>query len=243
MPIVQPTYTRLEALGKRFSRQILELESLFDRRTNLYLDYANLKNWSSKLGWHIDMGRLRRFLHCFDTINETKLYYGTIAGNTRSEKRIEKLKNLSYKVVTKPVKVIRLPIDVSSLSSTSATNILSNFVSPEFLRQLKVESVEYLNERLKELNKQGITHLERMKCNFDVEIGRDMLLDHVNMIEGFPLWSGDSDFADPVAQLLRDGKKATLFATARRVSSELSELAKEGLVIYDIKKIREFISA
>ncbi len=94
------------------------------------------------------------------------------------------------------------------------------------------------------MNKQGITHLERMKCNFDVEIGRDMLLDHVvNMIEGFSLWSGDSDFADPVAQLLRDGKKATLFATARRVSSELSELANSGLAIYDIKKIREFISA
>ncbi len=233
----------LETLAKKYSRQILELESLFDRRTNLYLDYANLKNWSSKLGWQIDMRRLMQFLRCFDTVSEIKLHYGTIAGNVASEKRIEKLNKLGYKVVTKPVKLIRLSVDVSSLSSSSATNILRNFVAPELLRQLKVESVEYLNDRLRDLNKQGITHLEHMKCNFDVEIDRDMLLDHVNMAEGFSLWSGDSDFADPVAQLLRDGKKTTLFATARRVSSELSELAREGLAIYDIKKIREFISA
>jgi uncharacterized LabA/DUF88 family protein len=214
----------IDALAKKFSRQILELETLFDRRTNLYLDYANLKNWSSKLGWGIDMCKLKQLLGCFDTIHEVKLYYGTIAGNDGSEKRIEKLKGLGYKVITKPVKIIRLSIDVSSLSSNTATNILCNFVAPELLKKLKVESIVYLNDCLRELNKQGIARVEHMKCNFDVETGRDMLLDHVNLIEGFSLWSGDSDFADPLAQLLRDGKKVTLFATARRVASELSEL-------------------
>jgi uncharacterized LabA/DUF88 family protein len=232
----------IETLAKKYSRQVLELESLFDRKTNLYLDYANLKNWSSKLGWRVDMRKLITLLRSFDTVHEIKLYYGTIAGNDASEKRMERFNNLGYKVITKPVKMIRLSVDVSSLSSRSATDILRNFVNVELLKQLKIESVEYLNDRLRELNKLGITHLDHMKCNFDVEIGRDMLLDHVNMIEGFSLWSGDSDFADPVVQLLRDGKKATLFATARRVSSELSDLAKDGLAIYDIRKIREFIS-
>ena len=233
----------IEALAKKYSRQTLELEALLDRKTNLYLDYANLKNWSSKLGWRVDMCKLIQLLRCFDTVNEIKVYYGTIAGNPTSERRIERFRELGYKVVTKPVKMIRLSVDVSSLSSRSATEILRNFVAVELLKQLKIESVEYLNDRLRELNKQGIIYLEHMKCNFDVEIGRDMLLDHVmNMVEGFSLWSGDSDFADPVAQLLRDGKKAMLFATARRVSSELSELTKDGLAIYDIRKIREFIS-
>lgn len=232
----------LDILARRYSRQVLELETLFNRKTNLYLDYANLKNWSSKLGWRVDMRRLILLLRCFDTVQEIKLYYGTIAGNEASEKRIEKFKKLGYKVITKPVKMIRLSVDVSSLPNRNATDILRNFVNVELLKQLKIESVEYLNDRLRELNKQGITHLDHMKCNFDVEIGRDMLLDHVNMTEAFALWSGDSDFADPVAQLLRDGKKAMLFATARRVSSELSELAKDGLAIYDIRKIREFIS-
>ena len=88
------------------------------------------------------MRRLRQLLQCFDTINEIKLYYGTIAGNAASENRIEKLKKLGYTVVTKPVKLIRLSVDVSSLSSSTATDILRNFVPHELLRQLKVESVE-----------------------------------------------------------------------------------------------------
>ena len=48
-------------------------------------------------------------------------------------------------------------------------------------------------------------------------------------------------FADPVRQLLDDDKKVFLFATARRVSAELNDLGKKGLVIYDIQKIRDFI--
>ena len=69
-----------------------------------------------------------------------------------------------------------------------------------------------------------------------------MLIDYgKNGIENFILWSGDSDFADPVRQLLSDGKKVVLFATARRISSELHELQEDGLLIFDIQKIRNFI--
>ena len=69
-----------------------------------------------------------------------------------------------------------------------------------------------------------------------------MLIDYErNGIENFVLWSGDSDFADPLSQLLQDGKRVFLFATARRVAAELNDLGKKGLVIYDIQKIRDFI--
>ena len=69
-----------------------------------------------------------------------------------------------------------------------------------------------------------------------------MLIDYdKNGVENFVLWSGDSDFADPVKQLLQDGKKVALFATARRVSTELNELKSQGLIIFDIQKIRNFI--
>jgi len=81
-----------------------------------------------------------------------------------------------------------------------------------------------------------------LKCNFDVEIGRDMLLDYAQKnVDLFVLWSGDSDFADPIEQLLNDGKKVFLFATARRVASELNVLQSKGLFIYDIQKIKNFI--
>ncbi len=81
-----------------------------------------------------------------------------------------------------------------------------------------------------------------MKCNFDVEIGVDMLLDcERNSGQTFILWSGDSDFADPVEKLMSAGKKVILFATARKVSTELSALTEKGLMIFDIQKIRNFI--
>jgi|GEM_PF-2501835 len=62
-----------------------------------------------------------------------------------------------------------------------------------------------------------------------------------NRIDNFILWSGDSDFEDPIRQLLTDKKKVMLFATARRVATELSDLRSVGLAIFDIQKIKEFI--
>lgn len=63
----------------------------------------------------------------------------------------------------------------------------------------------------------------------------------VNELDNFVLWSGDSDFADPIKQLLDDGRKVVLFATARKVSAELNILRNKGLYIFEIKKIRDFI--
>lgn len=59
-----------------------------------------------------------------------------------------------------------------------------------------------------------------------------------NGIENFILWSGDSDFADPVSQLLKDKKKVVIFATVRRISMELSQTKA---LVFDIQKIRNFI--
>ena len=102
--------------------------------------------------------------------------------------------------------------------------------------------MERLNNELKLLNQQGILQIDDYKCNFDVEIGRDMLRDYDNDgFDNFVLWSGDSDFAEPINQLLDDQKKVVLFATARRVATELNDLRPKGLLIFDIQKIREFI--
>ena len=105
-----------------------------------------------------------------------------------------------------------------------------------------VGTIEYLNNKFAELNRWGIYTIQDRKCNFDVEIGRDMLLDHErNGVDTFILWSGDSDFAEPIEQLLSSGKNVVLFATARKVSSELNKLQTKGLFIFDIQKIKNFI--
>jgi hypothetical protein len=168
-------------------------------------------------------------------------YQGTLTGDAESEQFIREVKAYGYALTTKPVKIMKLSIDVSSIPAHSP-DILKNFIRTPLLRTLRLEAIEYLNGQLRELNRRGTKFLEDRKCNFDVEIGRDMLLDYAaHGIENFALWSGDSDFVDPLRQLIEDSRKVYVFATARRVAAEFGELVKQGLFIYDIQKIRDFI--
>ena len=237
----KPKTNRIRELAEKHPRRIEELEGIFDRKTNVYIDFANVRPWATKLGWHVDPKRLKQFLDSFDTIRSIKFYQGTLAGDEESEQFVKDIQNFGYDLKTKPVKIMRLSIDVSSVPADSP-DILKNFIRPPLLRTLNLAAVEYLNNELRKLNRQGKRYLEDRKCNFDVEIGRDMLIDYAEHgIEGFVLWSGDSDFADPLNQLIDDGKKVFVFATARRIAAEFGELVKKGLFIYDIQKIRDFI--
>lgn len=183
---------------------------------------------------------MKQCLDSFDTIQAIKLYHGTLAGDAESEQFVKDIQGFGYDLKTKPVKIMRLSIDVSSIPANSP-DILRDFIRAPLLRSLNLAAIEFLNRELEKLNKQGKRYLEDRKCNFDVEIGRDMLIDERNGVGNFVLWSGDSDFADPLGQLLKGGKRVFLFATARRVAAELNDLRKKGLVIYDIQKIRDFI--
>ena len=218
------------------------MEKIFDKKANVYIDYANVKPWSSKLGWHIDLKRLKQFLRSFDNINSVKFYHGTIIGEAISEEFRADMENLfGADAKTKPVKKMKLSIDTSSIPMESPI-LLKDFIRKPLLAKFDLEIIEYLNGKLKELNERGIMFIEDLKCNFDVEIGRDMLVDYdKNEVENFILWSGDSDFADPIKQLLDDGRKVAIFGTARRIASELNELKEKGLIIFDIQKIRNFI--
>jgi uncharacterized LabA/DUF88 family protein len=134
---------------------------------------------------------------------------------------------------------MRLSIDVSGTPKESA-DVVKTFVEPCLLRKLKIETVEYLNKQLADLNATGLKNIEMMKCNFDVEIARDMYLDNeLKDVDTFCLWSGDSDFASPVLHLLEAKKRVVV--TSDGVSPELNDLRSEGLRVFDIKKLRDII--
>lgn len=236
-----PKSKKIEILKNYYPSRITELESLLFGNTNIYIDYANIRPWADKLGWHIELKRLKQFLDSFDNIKNIKIYVGTLVGDKVSEDMINKISSYNYDVKTKPVKIMKQSIDYTSINPTSP-DLLNKFIRRCLLKKYDLQTVEYLNNKFKELNNNGIFYIEDLKCNFDVEIGRDMLLDYAqNSIDTFMLWSGDSDFADPVEQLLDDNKKVILFATARKVSTELNKLKGKGLFIYDIQKISNFI--
>jgi len=232
---------KIRILKDYYPNRVEELENLLLGATNIYIDYANVRPWANKLGWHVELRRLKQFLDCFDNIKAINIYKGTLTGDVRSEQEIKEIKNYYYNVKTKPVKIMKQSIDYTSISPTSS-DLLNKFIRRCLLKKYDLQTVEYLNNKFKEMNNNGIYYIEDLKCNFDVEIGRDMLLDYErNNIDTFVLWSGDSDFADPIEQLLDDNKKVVLFATARKVSTELNDLRSKGLFIYDIQKISNFI--
>lgn len=232
---------RIENIAKDKEEVIKQLESIFTPKTRVYIDYANVRPWSEKLRWHIELKRLKQFLDSFDTIEAVNFYNGYLAGNERSEKEKSEAEDCKYILRTKPVKILKFSIDASSVFPDS-TVLLDQFISRALLKKYDISTIEYLNNCFREMNKKSVFHIEDMKCNFDVEIGVDMLLDSErNNAEVFILWSGDSDFADPIEKLIVAGKKVFLFATARKISKELATLTEKGLVIFDIQKIRDFI--
>lgn len=233
---------RISGLAILHHKPIDQLESLFVGKVNIYIDYANVRPWASKLMWNIDYRRLKQFLESFSSIKSINLYDGTLDDNKKSEDD-SRLKFSVFKdgFKTKSVKIIKHSIDYKSIKPSS-TDLLEQFIRKCLIRKYDLDVIEYLNYKFKNMNDRGEYFIEDRKCNFDVEIGVDMLMDFkLNNINTFVLWSGDSDFYNPVIKLLLEGKHVVLFATARKVSVELNSLKSEGLFIFDIQKIRNFI--
>lgn len=250
----KPKTIRLTELATKYPDVIEKLNTAFSGITNVYIDYANVIHWHRQLGWHVDIKRLKQLLDSFSTIKLTHFYAGTLMEEQEVSEHpedppcllpvlspVELAAKYKYLVHTKPVKVIKLSVDVSGIPENSPA-VLQNFIDKQFLSKINLETVAYLNKYLKVLNTQGLLYIEKRKCNFDVEIGIDVLIDHkMNGIDTFALWSGDSDFAGPLKQLMDDGRKVIVFSTTRRISHELKQLSNEGMFIFDIQRIKEFV--
>ena len=129
--IFKPKTERIKLLAEKYPHRIRELEGMLNRRTNVYIDFANIRPWANKLGWHIDLKRLKQLLDSFDTIRTVRFYHGTLAGDAESEAFAHDVTRLGYDLKTKPVKIMRLSIDVSSIPSNSP-DILKNFTRSIF---------------------------------------------------------------------------------------------------------------
>lgn len=220
---------------------VTEISKLFIGNVNVYIDYANVRPWANYLKWHVDLKRLKQFLNSFDNIKSINIYAGLLEGDELSEKIISDIKSLGYNLRTKPVKIMRFSIDTTSIGETSL-DLLDKFVKSCLLRKYSPETIKYFNLKFKEFNLKGEYFIEDRKCNFDVEIGRDMLIDiERENADTFILWSGDSDFVEPLSYLLEKGKRAIIFATSSKICSEFHNLRSAGLIIFDIRKIRDFV--
>ena len=63
-----PKTDKIKEVSVSHKDAISRLEKILSSSTRVYIDYANVRPWSNKLGWHIDLRRLKQFLDSFDTI-------------------------------------------------------------------------------------------------------------------------------------------------------------------------------
>lgn len=235
-----PSSDKISSFALQWPERISLLESVFAVPSIVYIDYANVRGWTKKLGWKIDLKVLKSLLDAFGNL-EIRFYFGNFPQDMASQRFMAMIHGAGYKIRTKPVKIIKLSIDVSSISRQSP-DILAGFIDPTLLRELTVDAIEALNNELRAMNALGKLSLEKRKCNFDVEIASDLRVDHLTKRAGaFCLWSGDSDFADPLMEVLRDGKRACVIAPSGRIASELNDLRSSGLKIIDFNKLRPFL--
>lgn len=56
-----PKTKKIEKLSAELEKYVKEVEALFVGNVNVYIDYANVRPWSNKLNWNIDVKRLKQF--------------------------------------------------------------------------------------------------------------------------------------------------------------------------------------
>ena len=129
---------QIKRIAAQKTEVIKQLESLLVGQVKVYIDYANVRPWANRLDWHIDLKRLKRFLDSFDNIDTVKFYYGILKGDAESERRIEDAKGFGYQVRTKPVKIMNISIDASSIDPQSPA-LLKHFIRGALLKSMTLK--------------------------------------------------------------------------------------------------------
>lgn len=86
-----PKTDKIKKLVIEHNTVIEQLRTLLIGNVNVYIDYANVRPWSTKLGWNIELKRLKQFLSSFNNISSIKIYDGVLEGDKLSERRGEEM--------------------------------------------------------------------------------------------------------------------------------------------------------
>lgn len=194
-------------------------------KTLAIIDWANVYGWSEKLKWEVDPEKLYRYLKSYPEIYDIRFYFGVEKGNKKSEEFQERIKEIGYKLISKEVKWIPVSLEISHFKDVDGKikSIKSlAFEADESHSQNEVSNI--LKECSKELKKLlSKTRLYRRKCDFDVEITKDILL-NVDNFDGLILFSGDGDYKAIVEYWLDIKKQCIVVHPFGRRGREYNEL-------------------
>lgn len=182
-------------------------------KTAVFIDYANMKSWLAQMGYFINLEALYKHLKSYSRVERIYFYYGTDFTNPKSSNFIQKVRQFGYDVTTKPVKYINVNL----------TDLLNKPGNRQMIDALDKKTRSRLVSNIASLVQKGI-RLTLPKCNFDVEITKDMIL-FKDSFDTAVLFSGDSDFAEILKFLRGKDKNVIVVSTRRFLSGELAQVA------------------
>lgn len=74
-------------------------------KTAIFIDWANVHGWESKLKWKVDLKKLFKYLKTYKEIKELRFYFGTDT-HPASKEQLDIARKIGFKVITKPVKYL-----------------------------------------------------------------------------------------------------------------------------------------
>jgi len=223
-------------------------------KTLVIIDWANVHGWHKTLKWKIDPKRLFQYIKTYPGIIEQRFYHGVDEDKEWSVEIKKKAEEIGFAVVSKDVKwtpvylnkqnhfkiVIQKLFNVLDVIKTTNSDIATKLYElREKLEDQKVydsayELIEELDAELKKLNlnidelqQQLYEPVKRRKCDFDVEIARDVF-NFSNYFESLILFSGDGDYAALVEDLtINKGKKVIVVFAPGHKGKEYEKITEK----------------
>ena len=212
-------------------------EKIFKLRgkTLVIIDWANVYGWFKKLKWEIDPQKLYNYLKSYPEIVEIRFYFGIEKENKKSEEFHRLIKSIGYNLISKEVKWV--PVDIKFTEFIKGEDGQVNKIGRYDKERKIVQELKGLSKELNGLIKAG--GFVRRKCDFDVEITRDVLMS-LDKVDGIILFSGDGDYAPLVEEVIKVGKQAILVFARGCKGKEYGNFDK-GLYQCSVKKLKKFI--
>ena len=179
-------------------------------RALVIIDWANVHGWFEKLKWEVDEKKLYKYLKTYKQIKDIRFYFGIESGNKKSEEFQKKIERMGYTLITKEVKWVPVTIDKEYFRK-SMNNLFKEYGFDN----------KFFSEFFKKLKKDK--NLKRRKCDFDVEITRDVFI-NIDNFQSLILFSGDGDYKALVEYLLNHQKQVIIVHPFGLRGKEYNEL-------------------
>ncbi len=82
------------------AERLAEVKALFDGDTHVYIDWANVRNGCTRLGWNVRLSKLKALLDSTGKVKSARFYFGTIVGDSGSEGFVARAKKEGFDVQT-----------------------------------------------------------------------------------------------------------------------------------------------